>query len=534
MRIKNLNKILSGLALAALIGTGVTSCSNDLNEPSYGNPGSNMLVETPKIVAYSGYHFWTGTGITRSSDTPRHTEAEVVKFAYAEAPIDRESETKKIDAFLPEQNVNLYEKVDDNFLYYAKDGDITFELFPIVTHTSYNPNYLGVFYYDEFGQKHEVLVWEALNPYDLTRTDHSVYPAVTYSKGVHVTIKKGYKFGFFWGGRYYPVDGNGWNDRETKFYSISELNENSYVFENGNVNKEHTSKVHAITFEIDGHTYLGIEDWADFDFQDLVFSSDTSIPTVDDEDILPDDEETDEPEIPETPDGPEVTPPAGDEGSNTPDNDETAENFNDEVEINLALDKKNNEYLESHLSMHVRSATDIEVFIPVPAKYYCEADDMNIVLDKADAIVHGGPYTTELNVGGNTVYVNVAFLEGGIRIWTDGINEAVIEYCRENFNDGITFEVWNYYNDPEKTEGLPVSMEELKTYLDRATVTFLDHIPGSYINAFGSANGKYGEGGTLEGNDFHVTPEDQAHQFESPYEGEHLNGSSVNDIYEKK
>lgn len=515
-------RITGCLALTALIGAGVTSCSNDLNEPILEKPTTNLLLNEPEVVAYSGDHYWTRTPLTRSSEGPRHTEAEVVKFAYAEAPIDREAETKKIDAFLPEQNVNLYEKVDDDFLYYAKDGDITFELFPIVTHTSYNPNYLGVFYYDEFGDRHEVLVWEGLNPWDLTRTDHSVYPAVTYSKGVHVTIKKGYKFGFYWGGTYYPVDGKGWNTETTRFYSISELNENSYVYENGGVNKDHTSKVHAITFEIDGHTYLGIEDWADFDFQDLVFSSDTSIPTVDDDDILPDDEE----ETPSTP-LPPVENPGEDNGDSGDNDSDVTVRTDDEVEINLALDNKNGEYLESHLSMHVRSATDVEVFIPVPAKYYCDADDMNIVLDKVENWVHGGPYVTEITVGANTVYLNVEFSEGGIRVWTDGINEAVIEYCRENFNDGITFEVWNYFNDPEKTGDLPIAMDELKTYLDRATVRFIDKLPGSYINAFGDENGKYGEGGSPEGNDFHVVPESQLDRFEAPESNNGLNDKYV-------
>lgn len=525
------NKIFSSLALAALTAGGLASCAGDLNEPAPGGGGSgHMLVDLPKVTAYSGDHFWTSPS-TRSSEGPRHSEAEVVKFAYAEAPIDRQAETAKIDAFLPEQNVNLYEKVDDDFLYYAKDGDITFELFPIVTHTSYNPNYLGVFYYDELGDRHEVLVWEALNPWDLTRTDYTVYPAVTYSKGVHVTIKKGYKFGFYWGGRHYPVDGNGYNDAETRFYSISALNEDSYVFENGAVNKNRTSRVHAITFELDGHTYLGIEDWADFDFQDLVFSSDTSIPTVDDDDLLPDDEEDARPELPESPE-PDVPSQPDDTPDDTPSGPTVQEGV-DEVEINLALEEKGGGSLESHLSLHVRSATDVEVFIPVPAKYYCDADDMNIVLDKYEDIVYGGPYVTEINVGGNAVYLHVEFTEGGIRVRTEGVNESVIAYCRERYDDGITFEVWNYFNDPDKVGSLPISMEELKSYLDRATVRFLDKTPGKYVNAFTDLGGKYGEGGSPDGFDFHVTPEEQRGEFGDMTEGPHLNGSAINEIYEK-
>lgn len=527
MRINKVKKILGGLAFSLVASGGFASCSSDLNEPSLNNPAASVLVNTPKVTAYSGGHFWSLN--TNSGSVATRSGEDVVTFKAAEAVIDREKHQKLIEDFLPEQNVNLGAGVKDDFLYYAEKSDITFEIFPLVTHTSYNPNYLGVFYYDNSGQRHEVLVWEAMNPYDLTRTDYSVYPAVTYSKGVHVTIKKGYKFGFFWGGRYYPVDGNGWNDAETKFYSISELNEDSYVFENGNVNKSRTSRVHAITFDIEGKTYLGLEDWADFDFQDLVFGSDIHIPTVDDTDKLPDIDEEEKPEIPDV-----VEP--GDEGNEDNEDSigETVKKGFDEVEINLALDNKNNEYLESHLSLHVRHATNVEVFIPVPAKYYCEADDMDIVLNKFDEVMHhGGPHKTEFLIGDNMVTLNVEFKIDGIRIYTTGINSDVIAYCREHFEDGITFEVWNYFNDPDKVGTLPISMEELKTYLDRSTVRFIDDIPATYVNAFGVENGKYGENGSLDGKDFHVVPESQLNSFDVPKEGTHLNGSDKNDIYNK-
>ena len=200
----------------------------------------------------------------------------------------------------------------------------------------------------------------------------------------------------------------------------------------------------------------------------------------------------------------------------------------DEVEINLAVDKKNHDLLESHLSIHVRSVTNVEVFIPVPAEYYCAADDMDIVLNHGN-FVHGGPYQTKYEIGENIVTLNVAFEEDGIRIWTDGITEEVINYCRENYQDGITFEVWNYFNNPET--GLPyLNMDELKVYLDQATVKFLDKEPGAYINAFGKDNGKYGSENP-DGKDFHVVPEEQRSSFDDPYEGPHYNGSDNNEIY---
>lgn len=210
----------------------------------------------------------------------------------------------------------------------------------------------------------------------------------------------------------------------------------------------------------------------------------------------------------------------------------------DEVEINLALDKKEDEnILESHLSIHVRTATDVEVFIPVPAKYYCDADDMAIVEQHFEEVmVHGGPTQVSYNINGNVVTLNVEFQADGIRIWTDGINQDVIDYCWNTYGDGITFEIWNYFNDPET--GLPnLSTEELKYLLNKATVKFLDKIPGQYINAFTEGdgfNGKYDENTNQDGFDFHVTPEHYQDNFYEPEEGVHFNGCSNNEIYKSK
>lgn len=99
MKLNICKKTLGALALATFVSAGLSSCSNEVDEPIYGNTQGNMLVSDPKVVAYSGNHFWTGNGLTRSGDTPRYSEEEVVKFAYAEAPIDREAEAKKNRCF---------------------------------------------------------------------------------------------------------------------------------------------------------------------------------------------------------------------------------------------------------------------------------------------------------------------------------------------------------------------------------------------------------------------------------------------------
>ncbi|MCH5242318.1 MAG: hypothetical protein J1F67_07820 [Muribaculaceae bacterium] len=165
---------------------------------------------------------------------------------------------------------------------------------------------------------------------------------------------------------------------------------------------------------------------------------------------------------------------------------------NDEVEINLALQnvhynangetKYDLEDLVSHLSIHVRSNTDVDVTIPVPAKYYCDQDDLYIYnersegfkydgsLNKATYKVENGAYkTVDLNEAtglyeendadllNTTVTLNIQFLpaveengktvdEGSIRVWTEGVSQELIDYCRWNYGDGINFDVYNYYN----------------------------------------------------------------------------------------
>lgn len=175
-------------------------------------------------------------------------------------------------------------------------------------------------------------------------------------------------------------------------------------------------------------------------------------------------------------DGQEIVPPT--EPGTTPE-EPTVDPIDpkDEVETNLHIMERNDGTIESHLSIHVRAATDVEVFIPIPRQYYCDVDDMAIVnKHQDDYFVHGGPYKTTYTVGEYEVSLNVSFENNGIRIWTDGINDDVIDWCHKNFEDGLTFEVWNYFNDILTKEGL-------QEYLDQATIKFLDKIPDKYINS---------------------------------------------------
>lgn len=212
-----------------------------------------------------------------------------------------------------------------------------------------------------------------------------------------------------------------------------------------------------------------------------------------------------------------------DEGQGEPNDDPVIKNeAENEVEVNLHGIDKNNEYLESHLSIHVRAATDVEIFIPVPAQYYCEADDLAIVQKhEPNHMIHGGPYKVEYTLqdkedGPFTVILNVDFVEEGIRVWTEGINQDVIDFCYKHYKDGITFEIWNYFNDT-------LDLQELQGYLNQSTIRFLDACPDAYINAF------------VDDNDCTVTiVNEQENSYNEPVEGSHLNGSNKNKIYKKK
>ena len=87
----------------------------------------------------------------------------------------------------------------------------------------------------------------------------------------------------------------------------------------------------------------------------------------------------------------------------------------------------------------------------------------------------------EFEVNGQKVSISVAFELGGVRIKTVGTNREVLRYLRTNYGDGITFEVWNYYNST-------ATRKVVKEFLDKSTVSFT-HDPGQYINAFALLNG---------------------------------------------
>lgn len=152
------------------------------------------------------------------------------------------------------------------------------------------------------------------------------------------------------------------------------------------------------------------------------------------------------------------------------------------MEVNLAAqDHKDDE--TSKLSVHVRDTVNFKVFIPVPATAYCAADDFYIVEKHYDNMSYNEQASTlEREINGQKVTIKLTYAPEGIYIESEGINAKVLEYCRNVYGDGITFEVWNAYN----TEAL--SHLQLIQYLNQATIEFLDNQPGEYVNTIIDTN----------------------------------------------
>lgn len=199
------------------------------------------------------------------------------------------------------------------------------------------------------------------------------------------------------------------------------------------------------------------------------------------------------------------------------------DNHRSEVEVNLSADE-HKDYQASHLSIHIRYAGDVEVFIPIPKEYYCDVDDMAIVMKHEPNHMETINREFTLKDSDLTVSIEVIYEDGGIRIKTHGVTQEVIDWCYEKCEDGITFEVWNYFNEN-------ITKEKLREFLNESTIEFLgDELPDYYINAFNDTDA----GDIFEWDCTVDIIKDQQNSFNEPTTGEHLNGSPYNEIYDKK
>ena len=149
-----------------------------------------------------------------------------------------------------------------------------------------------------------------------------------------------------------------------------------------------------------------------------------------------------------------------------------------QVEINLSVndEKEKDDQVATKLSIHVRAVTDVEVFIPIKEELYCDVDDMYIIEKKDVKYTYGDSNSFTMNINGDDVKFETAFEANGIRVKVTGITQNVIDYCNQTYGDGVTFEVWNYYNET-------TVRDDIKAVCDKATVTFSKN-PDTYINAF--------------------------------------------------
>ena len=96
----NINKILGGLALTALIGAGLSSCSNDMESYKVTTATKTIINKAPKIKAYSGDHFWGKynniAGLTRADGSL------ITITNISTSSIIQSEENAYIDEYLPE------------------------------------------------------------------------------------------------------------------------------------------------------------------------------------------------------------------------------------------------------------------------------------------------------------------------------------------------------------------------------------------------------------------------------------------------
>lgn len=206
------------------------------------------------------------------------------------------------------------------------------------------------------------------------------------------------------------------------------------------------------------------------------------------------------------------------------------------MEVNLAINDQHQQYsgindLVAKLSIHVRMAGDVEIVIPLGWNATLDNDDLIILNKHEDGLLaHGGKKTDHVvtyEVGGQPVTLTFTFDEDYITITTDGINDAVFDYCKETYGDGINFEAYLYLN-----EETSLNRESFKAILDQATIEFIDEVyPDYYINAF--TDSKDVDNKSIDCT-VSIVDEQKDSYTKGQNPGHHLNGSNKNEIYKKE
>ena len=188
-------------------------------------------------------------------------------------------------------------------------------------------------------------------------------------------------------------------------------------------------------------------------------------------------------------DGSDITDP--DEADDTESDEEEPDELDfyatDHVEVNFSVNDKHatGDWIHTKLSIHVRAVTDVELFIPVSQDYYCDLDDLNqaiahsVEVDKRISQPRTGTFEIIDTLTGDVfeISASILFQSNGIRITTQGMTSELLAYLNAEYGDGLTFEIWNYYNVNA------IDRETLKPFLDATTISFTS-APTMFVNAF--------------------------------------------------
>lgn len=545
------NAKLFNLGLITLMGGALASCSNELNEPSYGggNSGNGIgLIKSPDMIAWSGnetigttktllpdgYSFQTrGSDMNANMwnqnwDCPSRSAEDLSDKELAElkALLSKGKETHN-EIILNYENYYVQQIYKGESSYRAKDNNGGDSNEYVIG--SDKMNHL---------QANNGGSYEHINNFNYGNNTNipgkcgcgKVHSGTTLMINMSLdNIEPNNQFGF----------DESWGTQPKFFnnYIIVEYEGYYYVGFDYEAHKQRDTHNSGEAMQID-------RDW---NFTDWIVRIIPAYPKGTTPGQPGDSEDNDKPGDSEDNDQP------GNGGS------ETINWHENEVEVNFSINDTHDHYdiedLVSKLSIHVRYPNDVTVTIPVPTSHVVEADDLAIVLShKTPDESYGKSHTATYNINGNDVKLKVTYFQDEddatttyIMVTTTGINEDVINYLMEKNGDGINFEIYNYYHWNEKdSDGNwvrkpgNVQISELQTsHLNNATITFHDkNYPDYYINAFGCEYNDDGE--KIEDlkkvNDCTVSiVNTQISDFGSPIgPTNHLNGTKWNYIYVKK
>lgn len=592
------NKKIYGMAAVAVAAFGLASCTNELNESGLGNNNSSAvqgisLVKSPDVVAWSGNQVIGNTLESGRANMPMN---------YSNAG-DGDLNNQTWEEFDAEKLTNITDEERQSVLDAIKakvtgsriSEDVVFpwtDYFLQDVISGQNGNWPGA---GSNGTSSSSYSFEAWNTGADCRVQSQWYTdnhTTDYSNYEHVTNSAHLN------NYYLKRDGNQTRINETtlmtnmqygtyeqmkgkQFRWYINCHENLHWYEYIVVE---VSGSYYICFDFgcgypendkDGHAGKGAQH-NDWDYNDWILkispayhidNHDVEFPVWDGKPTPdPDEPGTNNPTEPSQP-----SEPSDPSDPSDPSNPETPVYHNDEVEVNYAiLDEHNYDVadLVTKLSIHVRKATDVEIKIPIPAYYLIESDDLYIFKEHyLEGDYSYGGYTNTENlienkntkieypIAGSTVTLNVEFKNGDatlgdefakgyILIYTEGITQDVIDACWEFNQDGINFEIYNYFQtanvvwdeDDELVSGEDkdtesINRENLLKRMNKSVISFINgEAPSYYINAFGYAyeNGEKTENIHLE----HATVKPADNQgFTYSHTGHHLNSTPYNDIY---